>query len=119
MTSTLVEDPFYTTTDFADPYPLEMVLEAYNKMGEKTSVGYKQTVKDLEELPIIPLPPSSAPTSSPVASYLSIYYHHIRITRLLNVSCGALYGNEVRLYSFMDSYSNVGVMSLIVIIIIV
>jgi hypothetical protein len=25
-TLTLVEDAFYTTTDFEDPYPLEMVL---------------------------------------------------------------------------------------------
>jgi hypothetical protein len=96
-----------------------MVLEAYDKMGEKTFIGYKHPFEDLKGPPIIPLPPSSAPTSSPAASYLSIYYHHIRITRLLNVSCGALYGNEVRLYSYMDSYSNVGVMSLIVIIIIV
>jgi hypothetical protein len=54
-TSTLVEDAFYMTTDFEDPYPLEMVLEVYDKMGEKTSVGYKHTVEDLEELPIIPL----------------------------------------------------------------
>jgi hypothetical protein len=54
-TLTLVKDAFYTTTDFEDPCPVKMVLEAYGKMGEKTSVGYKQTVKDLEELPIIPL----------------------------------------------------------------
>jgi hypothetical protein len=69
-TLTLVKDAFYTTTDFEDPCPVKMVLEAYGKMGEKTSVGYKQTVKDLEELPIIPLPPSPAPTSSPAASTL-------------------------------------------------
>jgi hypothetical protein len=67
-TLTLVEDAFYTTTDFEDPYPLEMVLEAYDKMGEGTFIGYKHTLKELEEPPVIPLPPSSAATSSPAAS---------------------------------------------------
>jgi hypothetical protein len=64
----LKEDAFYTTTDFKDPYPLERVLEAYDKRGEKTFIGYKHAVTELEELSVISLPPSSTPTSSPAAS---------------------------------------------------
>lgn len=31
--STLVEDVFYKVTDFVNPFPLQMVLELYNKIG--------------------------------------------------------------------------------------
>ncbi|KAH8079622.1 hypothetical protein HD553DRAFT_337155 [Filobasidium floriforme] len=67
-TSIVVKDVFHTATDFEDPFPLDTVLQAYNDMGEENFIAHKQVVEDLEETPIIPLPPSPAPTSSPAAS---------------------------------------------------